>query len=248
MENEEVKKVVRESYAKIAKSSSGCSCGCGAKKEQERIAEEIGYSKEDIEKFAQANLGLGCGNPVAMAEMKEGDTVLDLGSGAGFDCFLAARRVKETGKVIGVDMVPEMLEKARKNREVYGYENVEFKAGEIEDLPVEDESVDIVISNCVINLSPDKDKVFDEAYRVLKSGGKMFVSDIVLLEELPEEVKNNKELLSGCVAGALLKENYIGKIKNAGFEVEVLSEDKDISKKQYSGMPLESLKVKAVKR
>jgi ubiquinone/menaquinone biosynthesis C-methylase UbiE len=155
--------------------------------------------------------------------------------------------VKETGKVIGVDMVPEMLEKARKNCKVYGYENVEFKAGEIENLPVEDESVDIVISNCVINLSPDKDKVFDEAYRVLKSGGKMFVSDIVLLEELPEEVRNDKELLSGCVAGALLKDKYIAKIKNAGFEVEVLSEDKDISKKQYEGMPLESLKVKAVK-
>lgn len=245
MQKDEVKKIVKESYTKIAK-GSGCSC-CGAKKEQERIAEEIGYAKDDIAKFSEANLGLGCGNPVAMAEMKEGDMVLDLGSGAGFDCFLAARRVNETGKVIGVDMVPEMVAKAKANGEKYGYANVEFKLGEIESLPVEDNSVDIVISNCVINLSPDKDKVFAEAYRVLKSGGKMFVSDIVLLRELPEEIKNNKELLSGCVAGALLKDDYISKIEKAGFAAEVLSEDKDISKKQYSGMPLESLKIKAIK-
>lgn len=245
MQNDEVKKIVKEGYTKIAK-GSGCSC-CGAKKEQERIAEEIGYSKEDIGKFSEANLGLGCGNPVAMAEMKEGDTVLDLGSGAGFDCFLSARRVGESGKVIGVDMVSEMVEKAKANAEKYGYKNVEFKLGDIEKLPVDDESVDIVISNCVINLAPDKDVVFKEAKRVLKTGGKMFVSDIVLLEELPEELKNNKELLSGCVAGALMKEDYISKVKNAGFEVEILSEDKDISKKQYDGIPLESLKIKAVK-
>lgn len=246
MKNEEVKKIMKDSYAKIAK-GSGCSC-CGAKKEQEKIAEEIGYSKEDIEKFSEANLGLGCGNPVAMAEMKEGDVVLDLGSGAGFDCFLAARIVKETGKVIGVDMVPEMVAKAKMNAEKYGYQNVEFKLGEIESLPVEDDAIDIIISNCVINLSPDKDKVFDEAFRVLKSGGKMFVSDIVLLQDLSEEIKNNEELLSGCVAGALLKDDYISKMKAAGFEVNVLSEDTDISKKQYQGMPLESLKIKAVKK
>ncbi len=182
-----------------------------------------------------------------MAEMKVGNTVLDLGSGAGFDCFLAARSVGETGKVIGVDMVPEMVEKAKNNAEKYGYQNVEFKLGEIENIPVVDNSVDIVISNCVINLSPEKDKVFSEAHRILKSGGKMFISDIVLLQELPEEVKNNPELLSGCVAGALLKDDYIAKMKKAGFQVEILSEDKDISKKQYQGMPLESLKVKAVK-
>jgi len=246
MQKEEVKKIVKDSYTEIAK-GSGCSC-CGAKKEQERIAEEIGYLKEDIGKFSEANLGLGCGNPVAMAEMKEGDVVLDLGSGAGFDCFLAARRVKEAGKVIGVDMVSEMVEKAKVNAGKYKYENVEFKLGEIENLPVENDSVDIIISNCVINLSPDKDKVFEESFRVLKNGGKMFVSDIVLLQELPEEIKNNKELLSGCVAGALLKEDYISKMEKAGFTVEVLSEDKEISKKQYSGIPLESLKVKAIKK
>lgn len=246
MKKDEIKEIVKDSYARIAK-GSGCSC-CGAKKEQERIAEEIGYSKEDIAKFSEANLGLGCGNPVAMAEMKEGDTVLDLGSGAGFDCFLAARMVKNLGKVVGVDMVAEMVEKAKANAEKYGYKNVEFRLGEIENLPLENETADIIISNCVINLSPDKDKVFEESYRVLKSGGKMFVSDIVLLQELPEEIKNNKELLSGCVAGALLKDDYISKMEKAGFEVEVLSEDKDISKKQYSGMPLESLKVKAIKK
>lgn len=246
MQKDEVKKIVKESYAKIAK-GNGCSC-CGAKKEQERIAEEIGYSKNDIGKFSEANLGLGCGNPVAMAEMREGDVVLDLGSGAGFDCFLAARRVKKAGKVIGVDMVPEMVEKAKLNGGKYGYKNVEFKLGEIENLPAENNSIDIIISNCVINLSPDKDKVFEESFRVLKSGGKMFVSDIVLLEELPEEIKNNEDLLSGCVAGALLKKDYISKMKKAGFAVEVLLEDKDISKKQYSGMPLESLKIKAVKK
>jgi arsenite methyltransferase len=246
MQNDEVKEIVKESYTKIAK-GSGCSC-CGAKAEQERIAEEIGYSKDDIAKFSEANLGLGCGNPVAMSEMKEGDTVLDLGSGAGFDCFLAARRVGERGKVIGVDMVAEMVEKAKSNAEKYGYTNCEFKLGDIENLPVEDNSVDIVISNCVINLAPDKDEVFREAWRVLKPGGKIFVSDIVLLEQLPEEIKSNKDLLSGCVAGALMKDDYISKMKSAGFGVEVLSEDKDISKKQYSGIPLESLKVKAVKK
>jgi len=248
MQNDEVKEVVKDSYSKIAK-ASGCGCGCSnAKKEQEKIAEEIGYSKEDIAKFSEANLGLGCGNPVAMAEMKEGNTVLDLGSGAGFDCFLAARRVGDSGKVIGVDMVPEMIERAKSNAEKYNHINTEFKLGDIENLPVEDNSVDIIISNCVINLAPDKDVVFKEAHRALKPGGKMFVSDIVLLQELPEEIKNNNELLSGCVAGALLKDDYISKIEKAGFLVEVLGEDKDISKKQYQDMPLESLKIKAVKK
>jgi arsenite methyltransferase len=246
MQNEEVKKIVKESYQKIAK-GSGCSC-CGAKNEQERIAEEIGYAKEDIAKFSEANLGLGCGNPVAMAEMKKGDKVLDLGSGAGFDCFLALKFVGENGKVVGVDMVEEMVEKARRNAQKYGYKNIEFKLGDIENLPAEDDYFDIAISNCVINLAPDKDKVFSEVHRALKKGGKMFVSDIVLFEELPEAAKNNDDLLSGCVAGALLKDDYIAKIKNAGFEVEVLSEDKDISKKQYQGMPLESLKIKAIKK
>ncbi|MBU0648009.1 arsenite methyltransferase [Patescibacteria group bacterium] len=248
MKKEEVKNIVKKSYTQIAKAGSCSGCKCGQNSDAERIAAEIGYAPEDIDKFADANLGLGCGNPVAMAEMNEGDVVLDLGSGAGFDCFLAVRQVGETGRVIGVDMVPEMLEKARANAARYGYQNVEFHLGEIEQLPIEDNSVDIVISNCVINLSPDKDKVFAEAHRVLKPDGKMFVSDIVLLQELPDDVRNNPQLLSGCVAGALLKDDYIQKLQNAGFTVEVLAEDKDISKKQYEGMPLESLKLKAVKK
>jgi len=248
IKKEEVKDIVKKSYTKIAQAGGGCGCRCGQNSEADRIAAEIGYAPDDIAKFADANLGLGCGNPVAMAEMKEGDVVLDLGSGAGFDCFLSARRVGQTGRVIGVDMVPEMLEKARNNAAKYGYSNVEFHLGEIEQLPVGDNSVDIVISNCVINLSPDKDAVFAEAFRVLKPGGKMFVSDIVLLEELPDEVRHNPQLLSGCVAGALLKDDYIQKVQNAGFEVEILSEDKDISKKQYEGQPLESLKLKATKK
>jgi len=250
MQKDEIKEIVRDSYSKIA-SSSGCSCcgsSCGPDKSQEKIAEEIGYSEDEISKFSEANLGLGCGNPVALAEIKEEDAVLDLGSGAGFDCFLAADRVGKRGKVIGIDMVSEMVEKARKNAGKYGYKNIEFRLGDIEALPLENNSFDILISNCVINLSPDKEKVFREAYRVLRPGGKMFVSDIVLLEELPAEIKKDKKFLSGCVAGALLRDDYINKIKEAGFSAEILSEDKDISKKQYQGMPLESLKIKAVKK
>lgn len=250
MKKDEIKEIVKDSYSKIAK-FSGCSCcgtSCGNGKTQEKIAEEIGYSKDDIAKFTEANLGLGCGNPVAMAELKKGDAVLDLGSGAGFDCFLAAGRVGESGKMVGVDMVPEMVEKARENARKYGHQNIDFKLGDIEALPVEANSFDIIISNCVINLSPDKEKVFREAYRVLKPGGKMFVSDIVLLRDLPEKLKKDKKLLAGCVAGALMKDDYIDKMKKAGFEVEILSEDKDISKKQYQEMPLESLKIKAVKK
>lgn len=250
MQKDEIKEIVRKSYSKIAK-SSGCGCcggGCGPDKSQEKIAEEVGYSKEEIAKFSEANLGLGCGNPTAMAEIKKGDAVLDLGSGAGFDCFLAVARTGESGKVVGIDMTAEMVEKAWVNAEKYGHKNIEFKLGDIEALPIENSSFDVVISNCVINLAPDKEKVFREAHRVLKPGGKMFVSDIVLLEELPAELKKDKALLSGCVAGALLRDDYINKMKKAGFEVEILSEDLDISKKQYQGMPLESLKIKAVKK
>jgi ubiquinone/menaquinone biosynthesis C-methylase UbiE len=192
-----------------------------------------------------ANMGLGCGNPTAFAELKSGDIVLDLGSGAGFDCFLAAQKVGSSGKVIGVDMTPEMLEKAKVNALKYGYSNVEFRFGDIEAIPVEDKSVDAIISNCVINLAPDKEKVFREAFRVLKSGGRMYISDMVLLEELPEDLRNDKDLLSGCVAGALLKEEYLRLLEKAGFSVEILEEDSDISSRQYGSLPVESLKLKA---
>lgn len=245
MKNENIKNIVKEGYSDIA--SEKCSCQCGCKSSKENISEQIGYSKEEIKKFSDANLGLGCGNPLALSKIKDGDVVLDLGSGAGFDAFLALQKVGEKGKVIGVDMTKKMIEKARANAEKYGYKNVEFKLGDIEDLPLDDESVDVVISNCVINLAPNKDKVFSEAYRVLKKGGKMYVSDIVLLGELTEEQKKDEKLLVGCVGGALQKEDYLEKIEKAGFKIKVLGEDKKISKTQYQGIKLESLKVEGVK-
>jgi len=164
-----------------------------------------------------ANLGLGCGNPVALASLREGETVLDLGSGAGFDCFLAASIVGKTGRVIGVDMTSEMVEKAKENAKSGNYRNVEFRLGEIEKLPVADNSADVIMSNCVINLSPDKGKVFKEAFRVLKPGGRLMISDIVLLRELPEVIKESIEAYIGCVSGAMIKGEYLQKIEAAGF-------------------------------
>jgi ubiquinone/menaquinone biosynthesis C-methylase UbiE len=190
-------------------------------------------------------MGLGCGNPTAFAELKPGDIVLDLGSGGGFDCFLAAQKVGSSGKVIGVDMTSEMIEKAQANAQKYGYSNVEFRYGDIEALPVEDSSVNVIISNCVINLAPNKEKVFREAFRVLKPEGRMYISDMVLLEDLPEELKDDSGLLAGCIAGAVLKEEYLRLLKKAGFSVEILAEDSDISGRQYGGLPVESLKLKA---
>jgi SAM-dependent methyltransferase len=170
-------------------------------------------------------MGLGCGNPTALASLKEGERVLDLGSGGGFDCFLAAKKVGKTGKVIGVDMTPEMLDKARANARKGKYTNVEFRLGEIENLPVADRSVDVVISNCVINLSPDKKRVFEEAFRVLAPRGRLMVSDIVLLEELPEVVRNSAEAYGACVAGAEMKSKYLELIEKAGFrDVKVVEE------------------------
>jgi len=248
MDNKETKKIVKEAYGKIAKENNTCGCQCGCKEvSPEAISRAIGYSKAEMGVAPEANLGLGCGNPTAFSEIKAGDTVLDLGSGAGFDAFLALKKVGKNGKVIGVDMTEEMIGKAKENAIKYNYKNVEFRLGDIEKLPVDDNSVDVIISNCVINLAPDKDKVFSEAYRALKNGGKMFVSDIVLLQELTEEQRNNDELISGCVGGALLKQAYLEKIKKAGFKAEILKEDKDISKQQYQGIPLESLMVRATK-
>jgi len=244
--SEEIKKIVKDKYSEIAVKGSGCGCGCG-NQSNEQIAKSIGYSEEEINSVSDANLGLGCGNPIAMSQIKEGDIILDLGSGAGFDCFLAANKVGDSGKVIGVDMTQEMIDKANANAEKYKYKNVEFRLGEIEKLPVDDNSIDVAISNCVINLVPDKTKTFEEIYRVLKPSGRMYLSDIVLLENISEEQKNDKDLLAGCVAGAMLKDDYLGAIQKAGFIVKVLSEDKDISKRQYQGIALESLKVEARK-
>ncbi len=230
MRKEEIKKVVREGYAKIAKQDSPCctpasSC-CGSANLTQDISKSIGYTEEELEAVpVGANLGLGCGNPVALASLTEGEIVLDLGSGAGFDCFLAADRVSGNGRVIGVDMTPEMIEKARENARKGNYTNVEFRLGEIENLPVADNSVDIVISNCVINLAPDKRKVFTEAFRALKPGGRLMVSDIVLLKELPDFIRNSIEAYIGCVSGAIMRDEYIGAIKTAGFqEVRIIDE------------------------
>lgn len=249
IKKEEIKKIVKEGYSNIAKQQeSSCGCCCNSKKEfDKQIAKQIGYSDEEIGLVPEANLGLGCGNPLALSKIKEGEIVLDLGSGAGFDCFLASKRVGKNGKVIGVDMTEEMIEKAKANAKKYNFNNVEFRKGEIENLPIENNSIDAVISNCVINLSPDKLKVFQEAYRVLKNHGKMYVSDIVLLGDLTKEQKQNKALLVGCVSGALKKEDYLKIIEEAGFKIRILSEDKDISKKQYNGINLESLKIEAIK-
>jgi len=223
MKKEEVRKSVRENYAKIARESASCCCGST---KAEDISKSIGYSDEELESVPEdANLGLGCGNPVALASLKEGETVLDLGAGAGFDVFLAANRVGNSGRVIGVDMTPEMVGKARANALNGGYENVEFRLGEIENIPAADSSVDVIISNCVINLSPDKKSVFKEALRVLKPGGRLMVSDIVLLKELPDAIKQSVAAYVGCVAGALMKEDYLITIKEAGFkDVRVLDE------------------------
>ena len=247
----EVKETVKQAYAKIAAESgtcSCCSCGCGDQKATEEISKSIGYSDEELSVVPEANLGLGCGNPTALGNLKEGDVVLDLGSGAGFDSFLAAKKVGASGKVIGVDMTEEMVNKAKSIAAKYGYTNVEFRLGDIENLPLENVSVDVVISNCVINLAPDKARVFSEAHRVLRSGGRMYVSDIVLLQELSDKQKNDSELLCGCVAGALLKDDYLREIEKAGFEVKILAEDKEISDAQYNGIALESIKLAATKR
>jgi arsenite methyltransferase len=274
MKKEEVRKNVREGYARVAKSGSSCcapqsSCGCSSNVATD-ISKRIGYSDQEIESVPEgANLGLGCGNPTALASLKEGEVVLDLGSGAGFDCFLAANAVGKTGKVIGVDMTPEMVEKARENASKGGYKNVEFRLGEIETLPVADNSVDAIISNCVINLSPEKDRVFKDAYRVLKPGGRLMVSDIVLLNELPDSIKKSVAAYIGCVAGASKKDDYLKDIKTAGFKdinvadetsfpnsigvkdpiIESLVNDFGISKtdlKQLAGS-IKSIKVQAVK-
>ena len=274
MKKEEVRKVVREGYAQVAKGGSSCcapqnSCCCTSSTATD-ISKKIGYVDEDIQSVPEgANLGLGCGNPVAVASLKEGEVVLDLGSGAGFDCFLAANKVGKTGKVIGVDMTPEMVEKARENARKGDYDNVEFRLGEIENLPVADNHVDAIISNCVINLSPDKQKVFQEAFRVLKPGGRLMVSDMVLLSELPDSIKNSVAAYIGCLAGATMKNEYLKAIESAGFKqvsiidetsfsanyapddpiVQTLANDSGISQADLKklGSSVRSIRVQAVK-
>ncbi len=208
MKKNKIQKIVREAYGKIAQRQEGCGCGtCGPDTRQ--FAKSIGYCEEELKDIPdEANLALSCGNPTALANLKEGEVVVDFGSGAGFDCFLAATKVGPKGKVIGVDMTQEMIEKARDNAKKNRVENVEFRLGEIENLPIGDNSVDVVISNCVINLSADKPRVFQEVYRVLKPGGRIAISDIALLKELPKKIQESIEAYVGCVGGAILIDKY----------------------------------------
>jgi len=233
----DIKRIVKEGYAKVAKQGTSCcsssSC-CLSSNAARDISKTIGYSDDEMNTVPDgANLGLGCGNPVAIASLKEGEVVLDLGSGAGFDAFLAAKKVGQTGRVIGVDMTPEMLDRAKANAKKGGYDNVEFRLGEIEKLPVDDRTIDVIISNCVINLSPDKEAVFTEAFRVLRPGGRLMVSDLVLAKDLPEDIKGSIEAYVGCLAGAIKKNDYLKFITKAGFKnVKVISE---------SGYPVDAM-------
>lgn len=270
MNDDEIRKAVRERYAGVAvngksarsaatavqpeakgTTASASCCTPPASAENTSCCDTgtgvFDYTAEQLAAIPEgADLGLGCGNPTALASLKKGEVVLDLGSGGGVDCFIAANRVGVTGRAIGVDMTPEMLIRARQNAAKGGYTNVDFRLGEIEHLPVADNSVDIVISNCVINLSPDKPQVFAEAFRVLKPGGRVMVSDIVLLKELPEAIRKSVAAYTGCIAGASLKEDYLAVIKGAGFrDVSIVSE-LPLGSGQFAGLA-SSVNIRAVK-
>ncbi len=240
--NDDVREAVRRNYAAVAKldtagccpgpeqvekaggpgccsSKSSASCCCSAPRPADEASALLGYSQKELASAPEgANLGLGCGNPQAIASLRPGEVVLDLGSGGGFDCFLAARQVGEGGRVIGVDMTPEMVAKARANARAAGFANVEFRLGEIEHLPVADGTADVIISNCVINLSPEKHEVFRDAFRALKPGGRLAVTDIIATSPLPPEIRNDIEMISGCIAGAAAREDIESWLGDAGFE------------------------------
>ena len=247
---DEKRNAVRKNYAKVAKrdeSACGCnpssSCCEPATQDVDKLSELIGYSKEDLKNIPEgSNMGLGCGNPHALAALKSGEIVLDLGSGGGFDSFLAVRRVGKTGKVIGVDMTPEMVHKARENAKKAGFQNIEFRLGEIENLPVADETIDVILSNCVINLSPDKPRVFREIFRVLKPGGRISISDVVAVADLPDDIKNDLALLSGCVAGAASVLDIKKMLVDAGFtniSIKPKEESRELIKTWQPGSNIE---------
>ncbi len=228
MEEEKIRRNVREGYAKIAKEGRCCpvSTSCGeSSTPRAELSQKMGYTKEELNSMPTgSNLGLGCGNPTALASLKAGETVIDLGSGAGIDCFLAAKKVGEKGKVIGIDMTPEMLDKARENARKGNYENVEFRLGEIEHLPVANNIADAVISNCVINLTSNKKQVYKEAFRVLKPGGRITVSDLVLKKELSAAIREGAHP-SSCIKTAILKDKYLETIEEVGFkDLKILDE------------------------
>jgi SAM-dependent methyltransferase len=260
MKANDLRDSVRQNYAKIARErGSSCCSGsascCNDASAPGDISVKLGYTPEELDAVPDgANMGLGCGNPQAIAALRPGETVLDLGSGGGFDCFLAAQRVGPTGLVIGVDMTPDMISKARANAEIGSYANVEFRLGEIEALPAADASVDAIMSNCVINLSPEKPRVYREAYRVLKPGGRLAISDVVALQSLPEEIKNDIALLSGCVAGAALVDELEEMLRDAGFtriDIRVLEASRTTIREWAPGSGIElyvaSATIQAVK-
>jgi SAM-dependent methyltransferase len=260
-----VRQQVRKQYGKVAERGT---CGCPptccnpnsgasatAYADAEAVSRQLGYSATDTSAVPDgSNLGLGCGNPLAIASLKPGQTVLDLGSGAGFDAFLAAQAVGPTGKVIGVDMTPEMVSKARKNKAAGDYPHVDFRLGEIENLPVADASVDVIISNCVINLSPDKARVFHEAFRVLKPGGRLAISDVVATAPLPDQVRDDIALYAGCVAGTSLVEDLRTMLRAAGFakvRVDVKPQSREFIRQWFPDRGIEdyvaSANIEAVK-
>jgi len=259
--NDQIRQNVRSRYKEIAlqpsvnssccaTSSASSSC-CNSQSEYDDISSKLGYSNEELAAVPEgANLGLGCGNPQAIADLKPGEVVLDLGSGAGFDCFLASRQVGDTGQVIGVDMTPEMVSRARTNALKGGFTNTDFRLGEIEHLPVADQTVDVIISNCVINLSPDKQQVFDEAFRVLRSGGRLAISDVVTTAELPSEIRNDLDIMySGCISGASSVEEIKTMLERSGFMnivVEPKDESREIIKDWVPGSNVEDFIVSAV--
>jgi arsenite methyltransferase len=254
--DEEIRKAVRNTYGQIAKSdAAGCGCDpsscCGSEDgtTAKDISVNLGYSSDDVSSVPEgANMGLGCGNPQAIASLQPGEVVLDLGSGGGFDCFLAAKAVGPDGRVIGVDMTPEMVSKARENAVKTELPNVEFRLGEIEHIPVADESVDVIISNCVINLSPDKSKVFKEAFRVLKPGGRLAIFDIVATTQLPDEMKQNLKLYSGCVAGARQINELKSMLQEAGFadiSIKPIEESRETIRQWFKDSRIEDFIISA---
>ena len=252
---ENIRNNIRKRYAKVAKGKvqSCCSgeCGCnGTATDIKLVTKKLGYSEKDFyDAPYESNMGLGCGNPVAIASLKEGEAVLDLGSGGGFDCFIARKRVGETGRVIGVDMTPDMITLARKNAGKSGYKNVEFRLGEIEHLPAADNSVDVIISNCVVNLSTDKGQVFKEAYRVLKAGGRLSISDVVATAEIPEKYRNDPDMISGCMGGAEHIDKLKAMLKAAGFKdvkTTLKADSKDIISSWAPGTKIEDCVASAI--
>jgi SAM-dependent methyltransferase len=254
---EEIRRSVRNRYGEIARQkTSGCGCSalsscCGSSLGPiEKMSQAFGYTKEQIDSAPEgANMGLGCGNPQAIASLKPGETVLDLGSGGGFDCFLAARSVGESGRVIGVDMTADMVSKARRNAEKLDAKNVEFRLGEIEHLPVADDSVDVIISNCVINLSPQKIDVFREAWRVLKPGGRLAILDVVALQQLPAKIKNDLSMISACVGGSEKIEDIQKALQEAGFHdinIQPRDESRESISQWFPGQNIENYVASAI--